>query len=243
MAATPDGLARRPPPATVGNAAAHVPPVDGEHLSTRLGEIEAAAAGPVDALEPALRAILDASGAAAGAICLYDRRHDLLRLAAESGLSDAGCHRLRTIRRGDPDGWDMPLQGLRNRRAYLIERAAKNRYVPALVEENARVGTVACLPLYAGSTPVGSIVLVTLTPRVLAEREIDGLNQPLRALGRMIESLRRRQAAAVGSLAPAAASAKPPAEGEPAKQPARDAQTARSDTDRIASLETALERA
>ena len=93
----------------------------------------------------------------------------MLRLAAEEGLSDEGCRQLRTVRRGDIASWDMPLHGLMNRRAYLIESAAQNRYVPPLVEAGAGVRTVACLPVYAGSVPVGSLVLITRTPRARAD--------------------------------------------------------------------------
>ena len=71
-------------------------------LSEQLQEIAAAATAPEDALEPALRAILETSTARAGAICLFDQRHALLRLAAEVGLSDEGCQRLRSVQHGDP---------------------------------------------------------------------------------------------------------------------------------------------
>src|SRR5207249_9348194 len=145
---------RRPGPDRPAAAGA----VDGPTLAARLHEIGAAAAEPVDALEPALHAIVEASGAAAGAVCLFDARREVLRLAAEEGLSDEGCHQLRTVRRGDIASWDMPLHGLMNRRAYLIESAAQNRYVPPLVEAGAAIRTVACLPVYAGSVPVGSLV-------------------------------------------------------------------------------------
>ena len=124
MAIVRDAGQRPPGP---GVAAA---PDGGEELTTRLREIADGAATPEDAFEPALRAIFEVTGSSAGAICLYDPRHDLLRLAAEVGLSDEGCRRLRTIRKGDVTTWDMPLHGMRNRRAYLIESAARNRGPP-----------------------------------------------------------------------------------------------------------------
>ena len=129
------------------------PPSVSEVLRERLGEIAAAAVAPEDALEPALRAILEASRAQAGALCLFDQRHGILRLVAEVGFSEEGCRRLRNVRRTDPTAWDMPLNGLMNRRAYLIESASRNRYVPRLVEHAAAVRTIACLPLHAGPTP------------------------------------------------------------------------------------------
>ena len=168
------------------------PPAVGEALRDQLREIAAAAVGPEDALEPALRAILEASRAQAGALCLFDQRQGLLRLVAEVGLSEEGCRRLRNARRTDPTAWDMPLNGLLNRRAYLIESVARNRYVPRLVEHAAAVRTIACIPLHAGPTPVGSLVLIALAPRSFAERDVRTLERPLGELAAMIEAVRRR---------------------------------------------------
>jgi hypothetical protein len=194
-------------------------------LSERLHEVAAAAIAPEDALEPALRAILEATGAAAGALCLYDQRHDLLRLAEEVGLSDEGCRQLRNVHRGGAGCWDIPLHGLLNRRAYLIDSASRNRYVPPLVEPVASVRTVVCLPLYAGQVPLGSLVLVALTPASISERTIKTLEQPLRELSRMIEAVRGR-AGGAGSGTPAP---KPPAEPAAAAREARDALSSAQD--------------
>jgi CheY-like chemotaxis protein len=184
-------------------AQSHVPrqPGPSEQLRERLREIAAAAAAPEDAIEPALRAILEASHAQLGAVCLFDQRHELLRLAAEVGLSDEGCRRLRSVKRGDPTSWDMPLSGLINRRAYLIESPARNRYVPRLAEDGQSLRTVACVPFYAGATPVGSLVLATIAPRSIAERDIRMLERPLGVLARLIEVARRRVTSSE-SLAP-----------------------------------------
>src|SRR5437016_1865102 len=178
-------------------------------------------------LEPALAAVLEASHAGAGALCLFDQRHELLRLAAEVGLSDEGCKRLRQIRRGGMAGWDMPLHSLLNRRVYLIESAAKNRYVPPLVEAAASVTTVACVPLYAGTTPVASIVLVAMAPQRITEKQIGPLSEPLRELARMIEAARRR-----------AATAAPPAAALPIARPA--AERDKSEAARVQTLVTSL---
>jgi hypothetical protein len=170
-------------------------------LEDQLAQIASEAVAPEDALEPALAAVVEASGAVAGALCLYDIRQCLLRLTAEVGLSDEGCQRLQTVRRADPACWDMPLHGLLNRRAYLIESAAKNRYVPGLVEKSTIVSTVICLPLYAHSAPLGSIVLVAGTPRVFTQHDIQQLWGPLKGLAKMIEQL-RRQASTLVEAAP-----------------------------------------
>ena len=178
-------------------------------LAERLARIAAEAAAPEEALEPALQAALEESGAHAGALCLFDPRQAVLRLAAEIGLSDEGCRRLRTVRRGDPTTWDMPLHGLMNGRAYLIESAARNRYVPRLVEAAASVRTVACVPLHAGPVAVGSLILVAIAPRSFGERDIRALEPALGQLAGMIEATRRRRRATetAGSLATNAATA------------------------------------
>src|SRR5438552_18762053 len=84
------------------------------------------------------------------------------------------------MRRGSMAGWDMPLHSLLNRRVYLIESAAKNRYVPPLVEAAGSVTTVACVPLYAGAPQVASIVLVAVAPHRITEQQIGPLSVPLR---------------------------------------------------------------
>lgn len=161
-------------------------------LADRFAVIREAAAAPEDALEPALQAVVEAAGACAGAICLYDVRQCILRLTAEVGLSDEGCQQLRTIRRADPACWDIPLHGLLNRRAYLIESAARNRYVPKLVEARTPVATVICVPMFTGMTPLGSLVLVSAAPRFFTQRDIETMWGPLRGLAAIIEEIRRR---------------------------------------------------
>src|SRR6266704_2553614 len=154
----------------------------------------AAREAPEDALQPALQAILEATGAQAGAICLFDVRYGLLRLAAEVGISDEGCRALRSIRQDDARGWEMPLQCLRDRRTYLIDAASGGRQVPPLVEAGAAMRSVACLPLCAGETPLGSLVLVALAPRALSEHDLQQLAGPLDEVVRMIEPARLESA-------------------------------------------------
>ena len=205
-------------------------------LAGRLREIATGAAAPEDMLEPALRVVLEASRVSAGALCLFDQRHDLLRLAAEVGLSDEGCKRLRQVRRGGMAGWDMPLHGLLNRRVYLIESAARNRYVPPLVDAATSVKAVACVPLYAGTTPVASLVLVAIAPERITEEQLAPLSEPLRDLAHMIEAARRRGATA----APAGT---PPAPVRPAAEhDRREAARAQSPVTSVAAAE-ALEAA
>lgn len=177
----------------------------------RLKEIIAEAAAPEDALEPALRCLVEAMGGAGGAICFFDQRKELLRLAAETGLSDDGCRRLRSVRRGDMAGWDMPLHGLLNRRAYLIDSAAKNRYVPPLVDPPTSVRSIVCLPLYQGATPLGSLLIVTTGLRLLTERDIHNLGPSVRELSALIEAIRLRAAVAAPAAEPRPRPPEPPA--------------------------------
>jgi hypothetical protein len=174
----------RPAPGAGPNAAAEA--------AERLKAIVRNATTPEDALEPSLRWIVEASGGAAGAICFFDQRKEVLRLAAECNLSDEGCKRLRSVRRGDVSGWDMPLHGLLNRRAYLIDSAAKNRYVPPLIDPPAQVRSIVCLPLYQGNTALGSLLIIATGARVLMERDIRNLEPSLRELSTLIEEIRLR---------------------------------------------------
>jgi CheY-like chemotaxis protein/predicted nucleic acid-binding Zn-ribbon protein len=116
----------------------------------------------------------------------------VLRLSAEVNISDEGCRRLRTIRRGDPNCWDIPLHGVVNRRAYLIENASENRYVPPLVPASTGMRTIACIPVYSGLSALASLILVSAPPRAFAERDITLLWKPLRELAGMIDTVRKQ---------------------------------------------------
>jgi uncharacterized coiled-coil protein SlyX len=185
----------------------------------RLKKVIAEAATPEDALEPALRCLVEAVGGAGGAVCFFDQRKEVLRLAAECNLSDEGCRRLRNVRRGDVAGWDMPLHGLLNRRAYLIDSAAKNRYVPPLIEGKSPVRSIVCLPIYHGNTALGSLLIVATGGRVLMERDIRNLDASLRELSALIEAIRLR-APTLGPMARPFASPPAPAAATPSTDPA-----------------------
>jgi hypothetical protein len=189
---------RSPAPATASarRAAAPAPgrraPAPAEQLTEKIRAIAAESGAPEDAIEPSLRAVLDGVGARAGAVCLYDPQKLLLRLVAEAGLSDEGCRALRNIRQGVMSAWDMPLQSLLSHRVFLIDNPAENRYVPPLVDDQKAVETIACLPLYDGPNPVGSLVLVAMKPSRFGDEHIHALKGPQRELVTMIEALRRR---------------------------------------------------
>src|SRR6266516_3135265 len=202
-------------------------------LADRLRAI-AAHEAPEDALQPALQAILEATGAQAGALCLFDVRYGLLRLAAEVGISDQGCRALRSIRQDDARAWALPLQCLRDRRPYLIAAASGAHHVPPLVEAGAAMRSVACVPLCAGETPLGTLVLVARAPRVLSEHDVEQLAGPLDEVVRMIETARRPR---TGAAAPERSGSG----GREAVEQARAAEAARAAAEaELASARTAL---
>jgi len=133
------------------------------------------------------------------------------------GLSDEGCRQLRAVRRGAATGWDIPLHGLVNRRAYLIDSAAQNRYVPPLVEPPGSMRAIVCIPLHSGPSPVGSLILVAVAPRSFGERDIHALEAPLGVLVKMIQATRRRggEQTSPRAAAPAPPAAPSPAPGKP----------------------------
>src|SRR5688572_10290031 len=173
-------------------------------IKERLAALRDSEVNPEDAVEQGLLAILESTDIAAGAICLFDPRQQVLRLAAERGLSDQGCKSLRHIRRGYAGSWDMPLQSLGNRRVYLIENAAQNRYVPPLIEEPDKMRTVLCVPLMTGNTPVGSLILISTARKPFADHEVVRLEPPGRDLAVIIEAARTRARQAERTSAAAA---------------------------------------
>src|SRR5438067_234443 len=98
--------------------------------------------------------------------------------------------------------------------------AARARRVPRRVENAAAVRPIACLPLHAGPTPVGSLVLVALAPRSFGERDVRTLERPLGELAAMIEAVRRRGGRGEPLEAPRAPVAAPPSPPPPPEQPA-----------------------
>jgi CheY-like chemotaxis protein len=161
-------------------------------------------ARPEEALEEALRVLVEAADADAGAICLYDEAEAVLRLAVERGLSDDGCLQLRTVR--DGVGWETPLHTVRDRRPYVVRNAPGNPHVPPLVEPVDAVRTIACLPLARSGYPLGTLVLVASAPRSLPTRTLRELRPALRALVAIIGGIRRR-----GSATPPPLPETPPA--------------------------------
>jgi hypothetical protein len=129
---------------------------------------------PLEIFAPAvLPALLDGFSAPAGALLLYRCEEDVLALVAARGLSADGHKRLEKLHPGAADAWEIPLHGLLNHKAYIIERADANPFVPDLVERKniPRVATIASIPLYRGPLPVG-VLLVVSDRRPINEVEI-----------------------------------------------------------------------
>ena len=222
------------------------PAASDEQLRDRLRAIAGSVASPEDALDPMLRAVIEAVGACAGAVCLFDVRERRLRLAAEVGLSDEGCRRLRSVRKGEADAWEMPLHGLVNGRAYLIENASHNRFVPPLIQDASEMSAVVCLPLSSGETPLASLILVALKPRTFDERQLHAIEGPLQEMAQVIEATRRhaeeRSRVAASTPSPTAANggSAPRTEGQASETTGLAAKLAQVEHERNR-LATALE--
>ena len=106
--------------------------------------------------------LLDAFAAPAGGLLLYHSEDSSLRLVASRGLSAKGREHLAALRGGAAGGWEIPLHGLMNRKAYIIERPHEHPFVPELVErdEMRPPANLACIPLYRGQLPVGVILVI-----------------------------------------------------------------------------------
>ena len=117
--------------------------------------------------------LLDTFDAPAGAMLLYHCETESLAMVASRGLSPAGHQHLESLRRGAADSWEIPLHGLLNRKAYIIERPDEHPFVPELVARDLmpRTANLASIPLYRGQLPVG-VLLAIADRRAIGEPEI-----------------------------------------------------------------------
>jgi chromosome segregation ATPase len=117
--------------------------------------------------------LLDAMGAPAGALLLYHCESESLAMIGSRALSAMGQRHLESLRRGAADSWEIPLHGLLNRKAYIIERPDEHPFVPELVSRDVvpRAANLASIPLYRGQLPVG-VLLAIADDRPIGEREI-----------------------------------------------------------------------
>ncbi len=158
---------------------------------------------PEDQLEPALRQLIAQSGAAAGALCLLDPRVGRLRLAAEVGLSDEGCRRLRSLGRASGEHWSAPLESLRARLPRVITSSTSSP-IPPLIDPSGVATTVACLPLLGDELPLGTVILIARVPASFSAERLEGLRPALTALTRIADEVLKRIRPA-GPVAPSSA--------------------------------------
>lgn len=164
-----------PPPSAapdVSRAAAGPRPATYE-LIERITSLQLKMA-PLDVLgDGVVSPLLDAFAAPAGGLLLYHSEDSSLRLLASRGLSAQGREHLAMLRTGAAGGWEIPLHGLMNRKAYIIERPHEHPFVPELIErDEARPPlNLACIPLYRGQLPVG-VVLVIADHRPVTNADI-----------------------------------------------------------------------
>ncbi|MFN8545313.1 MAG: hypothetical protein U0807_14050 [Candidatus Binatia bacterium] len=158
----------------------------------RLSALVTSPTAPEDALEPALRVLVDETGALAGAICLFDGNEVMLRLAAEVGLSDDGCRLLRTVRRFGPGAWETPLDSVLDERVHVLTVGETDRQIPALVGSDVPVAAVACLPIIRGESPLGSLILVLTDADALAADALGRIAPAIHRLGEIIAATHTR---------------------------------------------------
>jgi hypothetical protein len=146
-------------------------------------------------LERALQAVIDASSAAAGAVCLYDRAEGVLRLAVEIGLSDEGCRVLRKLPSDVGIAWAPPLDAVRTGRIHLFD-TGDDASLPALLGPGVPPGAIACIPLVHDGVARGCLVLVTAAPAHWDAGRVQSLGEPIADVVRAIDAVRTASAEA-----------------------------------------------
>ncbi len=134
--------------------------------------------------EEALRLIAASAGVRTAALFNYEPRKERLHLIAHLNLEPeavsvlSGQSALTT--------WDIPSRALRSRRISVIEAAHENPFVPkSLAAISPRRLTIATIPFYHATLPIGTVVLFSPTPRGFGDKLLQTLAQGLRvcALG------------------------------------------------------------
>src|SRR5262249_26489569 len=162
-------------------------PADGSpSLAEHLDPAAPGTLAPEDALDLVLRAIVEATHSRAAAVCLFDAEQGLLRLAAEIGLSDAGCRQLRTIRRFAVDAWEVPLDSLLDGRVPVLAAGDAMTALPALTAAD-EVRAVACIPVRgADDAPLASLVLVVDDEDAVTEERLGELRPAVDRLATIV---------------------------------------------------------
>jgi predicted nucleic acid-binding Zn-ribbon protein/CheY-like chemotaxis protein len=145
--------------------------------------------------EEAVKLLAKGAGVKAAALLGYEQRVGKMRLLAHVGLEAEAAQ----ILSGDNmvSGWDIPLRSLRNRRINVIEAAHENPFIPKpLVAISPRRLTIATMPFFHASTPIGVVVFFSPTPRGFADGLLKALSQSLRVCALALSELPATGAAA-----------------------------------------------
>ncbi len=137
--------------------------------------------------DEAIRLIVSESGVSAAAIFTYVQRKDQLNPLTISGLDEAGMNEVRS---GVGRSWDIPLRSIRNRRINVIADAHANPFVPDGIKAiNPDSLTIASIPFFHASTPVGVAVLFADDPSAFSDQILRMLSLGLRVCGAAIKDL------------------------------------------------------
>ncbi len=137
--------------------------------------------------EEGIRLIISESGVMAAAIFTYLQRKDQLNPLIISGLDETG---MNEVRKGVGRAWDIPLRSIRNRRINVIADAHDNPFVPdGLKAISPDSLTIASIPFFHASTPVGVAVLFAEHPSTFTDQILRMLSLGLRVWGAAIKDL------------------------------------------------------
>jgi chromosome segregation ATPase/CheY-like chemotaxis protein len=138
--------------------------------------------------EEAIKLIAKGAGVKAAALLGYEQRGARMHLLAHIGLDSDAVQILGGS--AMVSAWDIPLRCLHNRRINVIEAAHENPFVPRpLLGISPRRLTIAALPFFHASAPVGVVVLFSPTARAFADGLLKSLSQSLRVCALALSEL------------------------------------------------------
>ena len=159
-------------------------------------------------VEDAIKLIAKGAAIKAAALLGYEQRGARMSVLAQAGLEQDAVHVLGGGTQAN--AWDIPLRCIRNRRINVIEAAHENPFVPRpLVAISPRRLTIAALPFFHASTPIGVLVLFSPTPRGFADGLLKALSQALRVCALAISELPAGAAATVRAIEDSAQGTQP----------------------------------
>ncbi len=143
--------------------------------------------------DEAIRLLVSESGVTAAAIFTYSTRKNQLNLLTMTGLDEES---MTAIRASIGRTWDIPLRSIRNRRINVIDSAHENPFVPDAIKAiSPQSLTIASIPFYHSSTPVGVAVLFSATMEPFSDNVLRSVSQGLRVCGAAITELPKTSSA------------------------------------------------